>query len=336
MSSAPTVYVGIVTYNSINDLPACIASLQRQTCRDLHIVVLDNASQDQSANWIREHFPDCELIINDENVGFGRAHNRIIRHCRLSNSDFYMPLNPDVTLDADYVERVVDALMQTGAGWASGKLLEKDNENRLTGRIYSAGQGIRRDGFVINIGEGMRDEPQFDKSREVFLVSGAAPIIRGELIASIAEDGDLFDRAMFMYAEDIDMGWRARLQGWRCWYVAEAVAYHRGGVVRGNMRTQALGNLMLSTIKNAYPLDLFFCNVPLFFVSWLVRLLTGPQTGILLVRQLLGGAPTAWRKRRSPKLARGEMHQWFAWSERQLTEQPSGVRARLHAYLKQR
>lgn len=325
------VYVGIVTYNSAADLPACFAALARQTYPDIRISVLDNASTDETVAWVRQHAPDSTLFTNSENVGFGRAHNQIIAQCKPGAGDFYMPLNPDVKLSDDYIERVVAALGETGAGWASGKLLLPGDDHPL--QLYSAGQGLRRDGYVINVGQGMADSPEFDEPREVFLVSGAAPILRGALIAALAPDGELFDSSMFMYAEDIDMGWRARRLGWRCWYVPGAVARHRGGHLRRAMRAQAQANIHISVLKNAYWIDLITCNIPLILVDLLLRLILTPSMGSRVLLQVVRGAPGAFRKRRKPILPRRDMLGWYRWSRQQPTTQQSGLVERVRAYL---
>jgi len=331
-----TVHIGIVTYNSEADLPSCFLSLSQQTYPFLHIVVLDNASEDNSVDWIKQNAQQAEIIVNKHNVGFGGAHNQIIQNCDFDSEDFYMPLNPDVVLESDYIEQLVRGLMETGAGFGSGKLKLLDAQGRDTGLIYSAGQGVRRDGYVINVGEALPDQQQFDISREVFLVSGAAPLLRYSLIQSLAPTGKLFDESMFMYAEDIDLGWRARLYGWRCWYVPSAVGYHRGGKLSPAMRTQALGNIFISTIKNAYLIDLLTYNLPLILLQLIARMCINPRAGMQLVKQVLKVLPGALQKRTPATLPRSEMLHWFQWSEKQPTSQQTRMSIRLLRYLQKK
>ncbi|MCC6801963.1 MAG: glycosyltransferase family 2 protein [Anaerolineae bacterium] len=334
MPSIATVYLGIVTYNSAGDLPACFAALARQTYPEIRIVILDNASTDETVAWVRQHASDCTLLTNSGNVGFGRAHNQIVAQCKPGAGDFYMPLNPDVKLSDDYIERVVAALGETGAGWASGKLLLPGDD--FPARVYSAGQGVCRDGYVINVGQGMVDSADFNEPREVFFVSGAAPVLRGELIAAVAPDDELFDSSMFMYAEDIDMGWRARRLGWRCWYVPGAVARHRGGHLHRAMRAQAQANIHVSVLKNAYWIDLITYNIPLILVDLLLRLILTPAMGSRVLLQVVRNAPGAFRKRRKPALPRRDMLGWYHWSSHQPTAQQSGAVERVRAYVARR
>ena len=130
-----TVHIGIVTYNSLDDLAGCFAALTKQDYPDIKVNVLDNASADGSVDWVREHAPECQLIINRDNVGFGRAHNQIVRECALRPGDFYMTLNPDAALIPEYVGQLVKVMTETGAGWAGGKLLLKDENNQPTGQL---------------------------------------------------------------------------------------------------------------------------------------------------------------------------------------------------------
>ncbi len=327
------VYVGIVTYNSAADLPACFAALKQQTYADVQVVVLDNASADESVDWMWQNAPDMKLIINQENVGFGRAHNQLVAACDLQAGEFYLTLNPDATLMPDYIRELVRVMGETGAGWAGGKLLHKDDNQQPTGILYSAGQGIRRDGYVLNIGEAMPDTALFNQQREVFVVSGAALMIRTEAISSIAPQGDLFDEQMFLYGEDIDVGWRARRQGWHCWYVPTAVAYHRGGKLNAARRGQALGNTYLSVLKNAYWFDVLTYNIPLILINLIARTLLSPAIGVALIRQVASQAGGALRKRQPPKISRAEMLGWYVWTSEQPTTQPLGLMARIRGYL---
>jgi GT2 family glycosyltransferase len=330
-----TVFVGIVTYNSLRDLPACFAGLARQTYPHIRVVVLDNASADGSADWVQQHAPEATVIVSPVNLGFGRGHNAILRSLQLAPGDCYLALNPDCRLDPGYVAALVAALMRHEADFATGKLLLADEDGRPTGVIYSAGQGIRRDGFVINVGERM-DAAEFDQEREVMLASGAALLLSQRLIAALSTDGALFNPAFFLYAEDIDLGWRARRAGLRCWYVPTALALHRGGTLRPETRAQALGNLYLSTLRNAYWIDLLTLNLPLMIVGLLARLALTPRLGLKLARQVIGGAPAALRARRRPAIPRHEMLRWYRWSAAQQTSQPRALARRLRVYLASR
>lgn len=313
----PRVAVGIVTYNSSADLPGCFAALAAQTYAELQIRVLDNASTDDSVAWLAAHQPHVALIRNAGNEGFARGHNRLLASDPLGPADYYMPLNPDVRLAPNYVARLLARLEATGAGWGTGKLLLASQPDLA---IYSVGHALRRDGYAFNIGHGLLDTGQFEQAREIFGAPGAAPLVRQALIDAL--DGELFEPAMFLYNEDVDFDWRARRQGWRCWYEPLAVATHRGSQPGGRLRAQALGNRYLSVLKNAELADLLCFNLPLMAAHCAARLVLTPVEGWGLVRQLLRHGPTVWAKRRPTPLPSGAMRNWFRWSAGQPTRQP--------------
>lgn len=185
---------------------------------------------------------------------------------------FIYPLNPDVSLEPTYIEYLLSALIEHKSGWGTGKLVLAEQPHE----IYSVGHALYRGGYTVNIGHQLADNDDFNQSREVFGAPGTAPLIGSALIDDIAPMGNLFDPAMFMYFEDVDLDWRARRQGWQCWYEASAVAYHRGEQADTNLRTEALKNRFLSVVKNAYWLDLLCYNLPLILLHCLARLLISP------------------------------------------------------------
>lgn len=317
-----TIYLGIVTYNSRADLPGCLEGLCAQTAAPIRIFALDNASSDGSADWLREHAPEVHLIANSDNVGYGRAHNAIIRSAELQLGDYYLSLNPDAELAPDYIARLVETLeADPGGGWATGKLLMRDAAGGVC--LYSAGHGMLRSGFAFNIGYGLPDDETFARSREVFGAPGAAAVYKAELIDALSVDGDFFDPDMFMYAEDTDVDWRAQRQGWRCWYVASAVARHRGSAPDIDVQIMATGNRYVSVLKNATARDLIRFNILYMLAHCLIRTVMTPRLGLRLTGGILRRAPAALRRRRPSQVDVRILRDWFEWSARQPTEQRS-------------
>jgi GT2 family glycosyltransferase len=318
------VHVGIVLYNSLDDLPACIAALRAQTYADMVIWALDNASPDRSADWLREHAPDVRMVTSAVNLGYGKGHNAIIQACQLGADDGYLALNPDAQLEPDYIALLAAALQTSDdIGWATGRLRLADSAGAPTGLLYSAGHGLLANGFAFNIGHRLPDAPPFDADREVFGAPGAAALYKGALIADVSEDGAFFDPDYFMYSEDVDVDWRARRRGWRCLYVADAAALHRGSHPSANspMNIHIIGNRYLSAIKNADLRDLILYNLPFMAAHCAARTLKTPRFGLSLTAHILRGVPKMLRKRRRSTTARSVMQAWFAWSARQPTTQ---------------
>jgi GT2 family glycosyltransferase len=327
-----TLYIGLVTYNSITDLPRCLHNLRAQALSDICLLAWDNNSTDGSADWLRANAPDVRLITYSENIGYGKAHNALIQASNLQPGDFYMALNPDADLAPNYTALLVEAIRaRPGMEWATGKLLMKDDQHHPTGQIYSAGHGMLNTGFAFNIGYGILDDARFSMSREVFGAPGAAVVYSASLISLLIErDGYFFDPAMFMYAEDTDVDWRARRYGLHCWYVAEAVAYHRGSRPKPWLMMTAVSNRYISVLKNAPVPQLFTVNLPYIVIHCLLRLLLTPRLGVRLLGNLLRHAPNALRQRSASEVDGSEIKAWFLWSAQQPTEQRSQFDMLLH------
>lgn len=327
MFEQPCVVVGIVLYNSLSNLPSCLDALRKQTWRNIRIVALDNASSDETVAWVKTCAPDIELLRSAINLGFARGHNLLIKHT-FGQFAYYLALNPDTTLSANYIETLVLYVEeQAQIGWATGKLL-LDAHN-----LYSVGHALCRDGYAINIGYGMPDTGQWQAPREVFGAPGAAALLRASLIADLGFP--VFDEAMFLYNEDVDLDWRAQRLGWRCAYVPDAVALHRGSDAPPHLRVEALANRYLSVIKNAYWLDLLTYNAPLIVLHVLVRLVLTPRTGVQLFAKLFRFAPRALSMRRESNVSWRRLKALYRWSHAQPTGQPHTIRDRIRSFLHQ-
>lgn len=328
-----TVYIGIVSFNSLADLPACINAIRAQTYPDRQIVIRDNASTDGSPEWLAQNVPEALLIRGSDNVGFGVGHNILIRTIKpVSDGDFYLTCNPDLVMGPNYVAALVEAIQESGAGWVVGKLYLPHSEGDPP-RLYSVGHALRRDGYAFNVGMGLIDQGQFERPREVFGAPGCAALYSGRLIKTLAPTGDLFDPDFFLYGEDTDLDWRARLQGWRCIYVPGAMATHRGSSPKEELRAMALAHRYLSVIKNAYPFDLITFNLPFMGLHLMVRCFLTPRLGTRLAGQIVRLTPRFWGKRTRPILLRGQMQVWFRWARQQSTAQPRTVIQRWAAFV---
>jgi GT2 family glycosyltransferase len=243
----PLVSIGLVTWNSAACLTATLEALAQQSYPDFEIVVVDNASNDDSVNRARSYLPNAQLILNHENRGFCGGHNQAIR---ASHGIYYMALNPDVVMNPNYISALVDALeSRPECGSAAGKLLQ------APGIIDSTGLVINRRRQQYLRGHGELDLDQYDQPNEIFGVDGAAPLYRMAMLQAASWQGEVFDESFFAYKEDVDLAWRARLLGWSSCYVPNAIAIHprtfRPGQDGGGRRD--LSRLArLHSIKNRY------------------------------------------------------------------------------------
>lgn len=324
------VYVGIVTYNSVNDMPACIDCLRAQTYPNIHITVLDNASADGSAVWVRKHAPELTLIESAENLGYGRGHNAIIEACALPNDGYYMALNPDALLEPDYVAALLGALQSHDAGWGIGQLRLSADDGTHTDLLYSTGHGILGDGYAFNIGYRLPQATAAPTPHEVFGAPGAAVLYSAALINDISVDGAFFDPDLFLYYEDVDVDWRAQARGWGCLSVPDAVAWHRGSQPGGALKMQSLANRYGVAIKNATVPALCMNHLPRLGMHLVARLMLTPAQGQQFGRHLRRVLPRMWRKRSTTP--RAPIRGWVRWSSTQPTGQPRSLKQRWRAF----
>lgn len=243
----PKLTISLVTYNGAKYLPYCLESVLGQTFQDFRLVVLDNASKDDSVQII-EGFADkfqgrFELIKKDVNVGFAKGHNEVMGQ---TQTEYIFLLNQDIMLEPDYLEECVKLMERNPvAGAVSGKILKWDflppeaqnpglNKSRKTNIIDSLGLEIFRSQKVIERFVGETDREEFSRDVQVFGVSGTVPIYRKSALESVAingiatptEAGKYFDESFFMYKEDVDLAYRLQWGGWQAWVAGKTAAFH--------------------------------------------------------------------------------------------------------------
>lgn len=328
-SDAPTVYVGIVTYSSDALIAQCITSILNQRNVKVRITVLDNASTRSIAHIMRRFKHAVTFIQSETNLGFGGGHNAILRSLPLRDSDYYMAVNPDAIPEPDCIAKLARASQRHAAAWVTGKLY-KHKRNKT---IYSAGHALLRDGYAFNIGFGIVDHGQYNTPREVFGAPGAAALYQGSMIHALSVRGNFFDPALFMYYEDVDIDWRARARGLRCWYEPSAIVAHPGGTFPRALETEVLANRFLSVCKNALLRDLVFYNIPRICIHIIVRLVITPRVGFRILRKCIKEISVVIDARKQMKVFSESMHEWFMWSYRESSRQPISLVERLFAFV---
>ena len=193
--------------------------------REIEVIVVDNASQDESLVAAKAK-PWVRVIRNTKNMGFAAGQNLGIR---IARSKYVMPLNFDIYLMPDFLSQAVAALDRyPQVGTVSGKMLRMQSNGERTNEIDNAGLLLTRRRMIHHRGRGEQDYGQYQQRDLVFGAMGAAAIFRHEMLEDIAYKGQYFDESFFTWYEDVDLDWRARLKGWECLYVPEAVVYHVG------------------------------------------------------------------------------------------------------------
>jgi GT2 family glycosyltransferase len=203
----------IVNYNGKQYVHDGLRSLLAQTRPPDEIIVIDNASTDGSAEEIQHFFPQVKILVMEENLGFPAACNRGIRE---ASCELIAILNNDVLLEENWLESLLKEVKPPWSFWASRIVFASDPN-----RIDSAGDGMAVVGAAYKIGHEESSE-HHTRSKEVFGPCAAAALYRRSMLEGL----DGFDEDFFLVYEDADLNIRARLQGFRCLYVADAVVHH--------------------------------------------------------------------------------------------------------------
>lgn len=237
------ISIVLVTWNSAPYLRRCLEGILQQTHRDLELVVVDNASSDDSVALVEPHA--TRLIRNETNRGFSAAVNQAIA---VASGEYVLLVNPDCSLMPDYAERLVAAFDAPDIGSATGMLLRAEgHEIQPTDEVDSLGIRMTRTGRHFDITRPPR--------RDVFGVSGAAAMFRMSFLRDVAVDGEVFDEDFFAYREDADIAWRGRLFGWRAVCEPRAVAYHVRRVTP-ERRRELSDAINMHSVKNRFLLRL--------------------------------------------------------------------------------
>ena len=239
--------VVVPVWNGRRWLPGLLESLRAQTLAPLGVIAVDNGSSDGSVAWLAENAPEVGVLEQGRNTGFAAAVNRGIE---AAAGEAVALVNTDVELDPEWLERALAALAaDDGAAAVATKMVDLDDPAVL----YDAGDVLRRDGVCEQRGRGRRDDGSFDDPGEVFAACAGAALYRRAAV--LAAGG--FDERFFLYLEDVELGLRLQLAGWRCLWEPRAVARHSGEGSSGELSrpatTWAERNTLL-LVARAFPL----------------------------------------------------------------------------------
>jgi len=214
------VSIIIVNWNGKQYLEDCIKSLIEQNYNDCEIIVVDNNSTDGSENVVKK-FKGVKLIKNSDNLGNAEGTNVGIRNAR---GDYIIRLDNDTKVNKDFVKELVKvADKNESIGMLAGKMIFYDNPDL----INSTGLEVYDDGSVVDKNIKKKNNG-FDEVEEIFAPCGGSAFYKKEALEKIKEiDGDYFDSDFKFYYEDADVGFRIRHLGYQCFYVPNAVAFHK-------------------------------------------------------------------------------------------------------------
>ena len=260
----------VVNWNRCNLLRSCLQSLARQDAEHpFEVVVIDNGSSDGSPEMVLGEFGNqttfrLKLIRNLENLGFCKANNQGFA---ATDSEFVALLNNDAEAEPGWLAALARIFENApGVGMAASKIVVYEDPQR----IDKAGHLIYPDGQNRGRGTGERDAGQYDRVEEVLWPDGCAAMYRRAMLDHIGG----FDEDFFAYADDAELGLRARIAGWTCIYTPHAVVRHHRGTtlgVRSTRRLHLIERNRVLLVAKLFPWSLIWLNAPYF----LARLAAG-------------------------------------------------------------
>lgn len=235
MNSSPSVAIVILNWNGKHHMQQFMPYVLATTYPHLRIIVADNASTDESVSWLKNQYPQIEILQLTENYGFAKGYNEALKQVE---ADYFVLLNSDVEVTPGWLEPMIHLLeANADAAACQPKILAYNNKALFE---YAGAAGGWLDAFGYPFARGRifdiceADKEQYNDTTEVFWASGAALVIKA---ADFNRVGG-FDDYFFAHQEEIDLCWRLQLHGRKIFCCPQSVIYHVGGgtLPRGNSK----------------------------------------------------------------------------------------------------
>jgi GT2 family glycosyltransferase len=268
----PLASVIIVNWNGKHLLGECLDSISAQRFRNFEIIVVDNGSRDGSVEFIHERYPGIKVESLAENRGFAGGNNVGMR---VASGKYLAFLNNDTRVDPAWLENMLhaaEASPSTIGMWAC-KILSYEKPEI----IDNVGLLLYPDGLGRGKGRLEQDQGQYDQPGEALFPSGCAGLYRKAMLDEVG----LFDEEFFAYADDVDLGLRARLAGWGCVLVPSARVYHKyssSSSAYSPRKAFLVERNRILVLLKYYPLELILLS-PYFTLKRLLVHLYGALTG---------------------------------------------------------
>lgn len=269
---AKTVVI-VVNFNGKDFLDRCLDSLRRQTFSHFQTVVVDNASNDGSADGVEERFPDLEVIRLEKNIGFAAANNLAVQ--RAEDCQWVALLNPDAFAEPDWLSSLHRAAEENPQYSFFGSHMKQYG---FPGYLDGTGDVYHLCGLAWRRDHGMLEDEVSRSRGEIFSPCAAAAMYRRDVFL----DAGGFDERFFCYFEDVDLAFRLRLLGHRCLYIPEAIVEHVGSATTERQSDFSVyhghRNMVWAYVKNM-PTPLFWGGLPQHILANVAALLRFSLTG---------------------------------------------------------
>jgi GT2 family glycosyltransferase len=220
------IAVVILNWNGKKFLEKFLPGVIANSLSSAEIIIADNASSDDSINYLETQHPGIRFIRLGKNHGFAGGYNLALQQTK---ADYYILLNSDIEVTENWIPPVI-SLMQADASIAACQpKIRSFNDPEKFEYAGAAGGFIDKYGYPFCQGRLFQslenDEGQYDRSREVFWATGACMFVRADVFHKLGG----FDDDFFAHMEEIDFCWRAKNQGYKIMYCPDSTIYHIGG-----------------------------------------------------------------------------------------------------------
>jgi len=258
-NSVPSITVLILSFNGKHHLVQHLDSVLATDYDNFRVTVIDNGSTDGSLEFLEEKYRQIEVVRHKHNYGFAVAYNKVINSI---DTEYFVLLNNDVSVDPDWLKILVSHAKGKETAALTPKMLFYHNKRR----INAAGGNCDLYGTGWNRGNNEIDNGQYDKLEEAFYGNGAALLVSKQAWRDVGP----FDERYFMYGEDLDWCWRARLKGYKILYVPSSKVYHCWLGSKGSVFYFLERHCLSNVLKN-YSLKTLFKITPKYLAIRLLK-----------------------------------------------------------------
>ena len=254
----------IVGYNSLKYLDDCLSSLFESSYKNFEVIFVDNNSKDSSMSFIKKAFSTVEIIESKKNLGFAGGNNLGIKKALKNKSEYIFLLNPDTIIDKDCLEKLIN---KADDRTILQPLILLHENSKKTNLINTTGGYLNFLGFSYC--SDYRLDKKMAKEKDIAIASGAAVFIPAEILRKIG----LFDESFFMYHEDVDLFWRARLFGHNIKLLPNALVWHKYSFSKNNKKIFYVERNRLLFLYKNFELKYWILILPIFIFNEIIVVL---------------------------------------------------------------
>ncbi|BCZ47099.1 glycosyl transferase [Clostridium gelidum] len=230
----PIIYIIVINYNGYKDTIECVESLKKINYKNYKIIIVDNASTNNSIMYIKQSLKDCFIIELKENLGFASGNNAGIEYAIKNGGEYVLLLNNDTIVESNFLENMIESFSDNrDIGIVGSKIMYYFNKNI----IWYGGGNFNWFKFIpTHYGMRELDKGQCDEQLEMDFMTGCCMLIKKEVFEKVG----LLSEEYFMYFEDADFCIKVKEAGYKIWYNPKAVIYHKVGSSGGGEESDFL------------------------------------------------------------------------------------------------